>query len=293
MVERSLEPPAADVANSVVLLVAAALVVGATACDGDATASGAAVASIEITPPSLALTLGTARALSARVLDEAGSPVSGDVFWSAENAAVATVSSQGLVTGNSPGRTQVAASVRGVSAVVPVTVAALPAALVRVNPTSSTVRVGASTTLNAEVLDAGGARMGGQVVSWSSDNSAIATVNSGGVVSGVAAGAVVITAASSGLSGTAVVSVQPIPVSSVSVAPSSGRVYVGGSIQLAAKLRDAAGRTLTGRVITWTSGDVSRAAVHPSGLVTGVKKGSVTISASVEGKIGSSEITVR
>ncbi len=73
MVERSLEPPAADVANSVVLLVAAALVVGATACDGDATASGAAVASIEITPPSLALTLGTARALSARVLDEAGS----------------------------------------------------------------------------------------------------------------------------------------------------------------------------------------------------------------------------
>jgi uncharacterized protein YjdB len=147
--------------------------------------------------------------------------------------------------------------------------------------------------MTAEVLDAGGTRMGGQVVSWSSANSSIATVSSAGVVNGVGAGTAVITAASSGLSGTAVVTVQPIPVSSVSVSPSSARVNVGHTIQLAAAARDASGNTLTGRVITWLSTNNGKAVVLPSGLVTGVSKGSVTISATVDGKTGSSSITVR
>jgi uncharacterized protein YjdB len=275
------------------LLFAVALVIAAVACGGDATASGTPVSTITITPPSIVLTPGTARALTASAVDEGGAAVSGDVHWSTESQAVATVNSQGVVTGIAPGRTQVAASIRGVSAVAPITVSPLPAALVRVNPTSVTVRVSATTTLTAEVLDAGGTRMGGQVISWSSANSSIATVSSAGVVSGVGAGTVVITAAASGLSGTAVVTVQPTPVSSVSVAPSSATVNVGNTIQLTAEVRDAAGNTLTGRVITWTSGNIAKAVVLPGGLVTGVSKGSVTISASVDGKTGSSSVTVR
>ena len=283
----------AQVAQPVVLLFAAALVFAAAACGGDATASGTPVATVGITPPSVILTPGTARALTASVVDEDGAPVSGEVFWSTENQAIATVTSQGIVTGVAPGRTQVAASIRGVSAVAPVTVSALPAALVRVNPTSATVRVGATATLNAEVLDAGGTRMGGQIVSWSSANSSIATVSSAGVVSGVGVGTAVITAAASGLSGTAVVTVQPTPVSSVSVSPPSARVNVGNTIQLAAEVRDASGNTLTGRVITWSSADIGKAVVLPNGQVTGISKGSVTISATVDGKTGSSSITVR
>jgi len=49
--------------------------------------------------------------------------------------------------------------------------------------------------------------MSGQVVTWSSSNTAIATVNAAGVVTGVTAGSATITATSSGKTGTATVSV--------------------------------------------------------------------------------------
>jgi trimeric autotransporter adhesin len=262
-------------------------------CHKDVTASGPQVAAIEIAPTALTLSPGAVRPLNATVLDEAGSKVSVQVFWAAQDSRIAAVSSQGMVTGLAPGRTQIAASKGGVSAMIPVTVSPLPAALVRVAPTSSTIDVGKADTLIAEVLDSGGGVMNGPVINWSSASSAIATVSSRGIVTGVSAGTAVITAATGGLSGTAVVIVRPTPVSSVSVAPVSGNVQVGKTLQLNATVRDAAGNVLSGRTVTWSSDNLTRATVLPGGLVTGLTKGSVTIRATVDGKAGLSSITVR
>ncbi len=41
------------------------------------------------------------------------------------------------------------------------------------------------------------------------------------------------------------------PVASVSVTPPYASVLVGGTVQLSATPRDATGRPLTGRVVTW------------------------------------------
>lgn len=269
------------------------LVALVASCDNSVTATGSQVSSIEIAPASLALTPGTARALSVTVRDESGSLSEGQVFWSTHDPRIVTVSPQGIVTAVSAGSTQVAASKGGKSALAPVTVSALPPALVRVTPTTSNVIIGAKATLNAEVRDAGGSLMTGYTVTWSSASPAIATVNSGGVVTGVAVGNVVITAAAAGLNGTAVVTVQPVPVASVAVAPSTGSVQVGKVIQLTATMRDAAGNVLTGRSVTWTSASASTATVAGAGAVTGLKKGTATISATSEGKTGTATITVR
>ena len=49
---------------------------------------------------------------------------------------------------------------------------------------------------------------------------------------------------------------------------------------------------LTGRVVTWGSSDPTVATVNANGLVTGVALGSATITATSEGKSGTSAITV-
>jgi uncharacterized protein YjdB len=262
-------------------------------CNDAVTDAGPEIGSIQITPPSLAMTTGTAKALEAVVRDANGSPIAGaQVHWTTENPGIATVSDLGLVTALQPGKTQIAASRSGMSAVAAVTVSALPAALVRVSPAASNVFVGATTRLTGEVLDTGGGLLPGYTIAWTSSGPGVATVNASGVVTGVAQGNVVITARAAGLSGTAVVSVRPVPVATVNVAPTTGSVGVGKNLQLTVSLLDAAGNILTGRPVSWQSANTKTATVSAAGVVRGVKRGTTTITTTSEGKVGTASITV-
>ena len=265
----------------------------AAACGNGATENGPSIAAIEITPPSLSLNPGSARPLSATARDAAGSPISVQLFWASADDRIATVSSQGIVTAVAPGRTQVAASRSGISAIVPINVSSLPAGLVRVFPTTATVTVGGTTTLTAEVLDAGGGPMSGQSVAWSSASPSVASVQNG-VVTGVSNGTALVSAAAAGLSATAVVTVSGNSggVHSVTISPATATVQIGRTVQLTAVARDASGNVLTGRSFNWTSSNITRATVV-SGLVTGISAGDVTITASTGGKSGTARITVR
>jgi uncharacterized protein YjdB len=264
-----------------------------TACEATSSMDSA-VASIEITPASLSMVMGAARPLTARVLDASGVPV-GDarVFWSSKHPAIAMVTPDGIVTGVSPGNTQVAASVNGTSAVVPVAVSRLPVSLVRVSPASANIMVGASLTLSAQALDATGGVVPGLATSWRSSNASIASVNAAGVVTGLAPGSATLTATVAGLNGVAAVSVSLKPVASVTLSPSTASVSVGKTVQLSATLRDAGGATLTGRAVAWSTSSSKLATVSSTGLVTGHAKGTATITATSEGKSGTATITIR
>src|SRR5207247_123825 len=134
--------------------------------------------------------------------------------------------------------------------------------------------------------------MTGRAVAWTSSNTAMATVSSSGLVTGVTAGSATITATSEGKSGTAAITVTPAPVATVAVTPTTASLTVGQTTQLSATLKDANGNTLTGRTVAWTSSNTSMATVSSSGLVTGVTAGSATITATSEGKSGTAAITV-
>jgi hypothetical protein len=84
----------------------------------------------------------------------------------------------------------------------------------------------------------------------------------------------------------------PAPVASVSVASPASVVLVGATLAMTATLRDAAGNTLSGRTVVWTSSDNSKAGVSSTGVATGIAAGSATITATSEGKSGSLAITV-
>ncbi len=254
----------------------------------------APVASVSVSPPTATVQAGLTVQLTATPLDAGGNPLSGRVVtWSSNNTAAATVNGSGLVTGVAPGSAMITATSEGKSGASTITVTNVPVASVDVTPSPATVQAGQTVQLTATPLDAGGNPLSGRVVTWSSNNTAAATVNSSGLVTGVAPGSATITATSEGKSGTSAVTVTGVPVASVTVTPASASVQAGSTVQLTATPKDAAGNPLPGRVVTWASGNAGVATVNGSGLVTGVAAGGpVTITATSEGQSGTSSITV-
>ncbi len=167
-----------------------------------------------------------------------------------------------------------------------------PVASVAVSPGSATIATAGSVSLTATPKNASGGTLSGRVVTWSSDNTAAATVNGSGLVSGVAAGSATITATCEGKTGTSDITVSIVPVASVTVSPTSASVQEGSTTQLTATPKDAGGIPLLGRVLTWSSGNTAAATVNGSGLVSGVAAGTATITATCEGQTATSDITV-
>ncbi len=86
---------------------------------------------------------------------------------------------------------------------------AKPVATVVVSPGTATVNVAATVQFAATLRDAGGTLLSGRRIAWASQSQAVATVNTSGLVTGVAPGTTTITATSEGKTGSAQVTVTP------------------------------------------------------------------------------------
>ena len=251
------------------------------------------VASVSVSPASATVAAGQSVQLTATPKDANGNPLSGrTVTWSSNNTSVAIADVNGNVTAIAAGSATITATSEGQSGTAAITVTNVPVASVTVTPASASIQQGQTIQLTATPKDANGNALTGRVVTWSSSNTAVASVNAGGFVTSGAAGSATITAASEGKSGTAAITVTSVPVASVTVSPAPGSVQAGQTLQLTATPKDVNGNPLTGRTITWSSSNTSVATVSASGLVTGVVAGSATITATSEGQSGTSAITV-
>lgn len=183
------------------------------ACGGDSSGpSPNAVATVEVTPSSVALGVGQSRQLAASPRNHVGAVVAGkSTLWSSSSPAVATVDAAGLVRGVAAGAATISASVDGKIGTASVTVTALPVATITIAPTTLTVPVAGSASLSATLSDSSGNTLTGRTVTWTSANTAIATVSASGTVTGVAIGSTLITATSEGRSATVPVTVTPNP----------------------------------------------------------------------------------
>ena len=173
--------------------------------------------------------------------------------WISGNPAIATIgSATGVVTGVSAGNTPITytASVTGCRATTTVSVIALPPAITGTAVVCATL----STVLNIAV--SGG--------TWSSGASAIATIGSTGIVTGVSAGTANITyTATSGCFSTVVVTVNPLPNAI------SGTTAICYGLTTTLSDGSAGG--------TWLSGNTAVATIGTSGLVTSVSVGTANI----------------
>ncbi|MDQ8173228.1 MAG: Ig-like domain-containing protein [Gemmatimonadota bacterium] len=228
---------------------------------------------ITLTPSTLTLATGDARALVATVTLEPG--VSTALTWRTANSAVATVSATGVVTGVSVGNTVITAvsvadtTRRGTAAV---TVAPAVRA-VDVTPGTATIFAGDTRQLGVTVTADPGAS---QAVLWRSSNATVATVSSTGLVSGIASGTATITALSAADTtkrGSAVLTVRTV---AVSVSPTAATIAIGGTRTLAATVTADNGLSTA---VTWRSSNPAVATVSTGGVVTGVALGTTDVTA--------------
>src|SRR5256712_173219 len=81
-------------------------------------------------------------------------------------------------------------------------------------------------------------------------------------------------------------------VASVTVAPASASVTVGGTYAFTTTLKDATGAVLTGQAVTWTSRNTGVAPVSDSGVASGISAGSTPITATSGSVSGSATLAV-
>jgi hypothetical protein len=171
--------------------------------------------SIEPEDPSLAI--GASVTLSATARDAAGAVVSGrQVAWTTSAAQVATVDpTSGVVTAVSVGLAVIKATIDRKFDQVIVTVMP-PVTAVQVTARRTTVGISGTLQLTATTRDVNGNALAGRAVAWSSSDETRARVSQTGLVSGVAAGSVTITATSEGVAGTIGVAIADLPLPQIS-----------------------------------------------------------------------------
>jgi uncharacterized protein YjdB len=250
------------------------------------------VASLAIQPRSATIQRGSTLQLSIDITDASGAAISGRApTWTSSNPSVAVVSASGLVTAVASGSARIAAALDGKADTVSIAIVAVPVGSVSVQPTSASLIVAQGTTLTATVKDANGAVVTDRQVAWTTSNAAVASVTQGGVVKALAAGTATISATSEGSTGSATITVSAA-VASITLQPASATLQRNMTVTLAATLKDAGGNVLTGRVITWKSSDTTVASVSSAGVVTAVRIGPATITATSEGKSANASVTV-
>ena len=244
----------------------------------------APVAKVTVSPGSATLARGQSSSFTAELRD-AGNHLIDDrtATWSSSDPSVASISASGGVVAAKIGTATITASAEGKTASAAVTVVS-PVDHIELAPTSLTfASIGQSGSLTPKVVARAGASIDGITVSFSTSNGAVATVDSKGGVVATGNGSTTITASADGSTATAGVTVKQV-VASVAVSPKAASVAaIGESRTFTATVLDAAGSAIQSPVIAWTSSDAAIAAVT-GGVAVAKRAGSVTITASIDGK---------
>jgi alpha-tubulin suppressor-like RCC1 family protein len=178
------------------------------------------ISSITVAPsPAFVVVHGTQQ-LTATVRDASGNVIPGlTVTWQSNNAGVASVSTTGLVTGVTNGSAVISANIGGflgTSNVTVQTVITLGPSSVAVSPASATIGIGRTQQFTATATDSTGNTFPNATATWSSSNSAVVSISSTGLATGVSAGVATITGTAFGGKGTAPVTVQVLHLIAVS-----------------------------------------------------------------------------
>ncbi|MFH0769245.1 MAG: Ig-like domain-containing protein [Chloroflexota bacterium] len=222
--------------------------------------------------------------------DGSSSNITSQVIWNSSNPVVATVSSNGLVTALADGTANITASLQGITSV-PVELTVNSLISVSISDWSG---VGAPRTLTSLPIGATwyiyatGTYSDGSTaditheVTWTSSNPEIATIDSGGIVTGISDGADSITASLYGITSSpisfAVVSLSSIAVSAPEQLKAGSKVWVS-----ATGIYNDGSKDGIYSPVTWNSSDTSVATISTDGLVTAISEGTTEITASTNG----------
>ncbi len=220
------------------------------------------------------------------------SNVTNSAAWTSSATAIASISSNGLLTPIAAGSVNVQASYNEMTSSANVSVTDNLISL-SINASANAVNVGGSLQLTAM-----GTYQDGQPprpvsgITWSSSAATLASVTNAGFVAGLKGGTVTVTASIGSLSASLQLSVLPV-LQSIVVTPAGPALVVGGQQQFHAlgNYNDGSTQDLT-NLAQWNTSDAGKASAAAGGVVTAVSAGLLTINASSAGVTGSTALNV-
>ena len=161
--------------------------------------------SISVSPATPSIAVGATQQFAATGTYSDGSTQPVTATWTAVTPAIATINASGLATAVASGATKITASSNGISGSTTLTVIGLT---VSVSPNTASFAIGATQQFTATATPAGGSPTDVTATAqWSTANGAVATVASGGLATGVAAGSTTVTASYNGITANAAITV--------------------------------------------------------------------------------------
>jgi uncharacterized protein YjdB len=212
--------------------------------------------------------------------------------WSSTATSVATVSSSGLATGVASGVAGIQAAMGSVSGSKNLTVTPILSSIT-VAPASPSAVVNTNAQFSATgILSDGSAQDLTAQVAWASSAPGIASIDSAGLATGVAAGSTTISAGLGTITGSTVLTVNAPTLTSIVITPDQNSVPQGIGQPFVATGIFNNGATQNLASASWSSSDATVAAIDSSGTATTLGVGTITISATSGSVTGSTSFTV-
>ena len=175
------------------------------------TVSAAALQSIAVTPANPTIAKGTTQQFTATgtYSDSSTQNLTSQVTWASATTSVATITTAGLATGVATGTSTISATLSGVTGSTVLTVSAAALQSIALTPANPSITAGGTQqfTATGTYSDNSTQNLTSQVT-WASATSAVATINSSGLATGVAQGISVISASLPGFTGTTLLTVN-------------------------------------------------------------------------------------
>ena len=187
-----------------------------------------AIKTVEVTPANPDLSVGQKLKFTAVAKDAAGNVLNEKTtVWFAAPFDLAKAGEDGTVSFFAPGEVMVGAVVGGKPGFVKVMVKSAPVARVEIEPLKTPLVVGGITKLMPTARTSGGDPRSDVVITWVSDNPAVATVDAAGVVTGVAVGKATLRASAGSGNGTVTVDVRKSNLTGLSIDPATATARTG------------------------------------------------------------------
>lgn len=200
------------------------------------------------------------------------------VTWESDNEKIARVTKKGKVKGLKAGECIITATTpSGLTARCRVTVVR-PVKSVTLSASAAEISIGKTCQLTASVKPK---KAYDKTIVWTSSNESVATVDENGLVTAIAKGKCVITAAArNGKKAVCTVTVKKLKPTSIKLSSLFITVETGSEKALGAKVKP---KNASNTGITYTSSDESIAVVDENGVVKGVAAGRAVITLAADG----------
>ena len=211
--------------------------------------------------------------------------ITDDVTWSSLQPTIASIDTDGLATGESPGAATIQAVLGGVTGNTTLTVTVPVLTAIDVTPADPSIAAGTTRQFTATGTYSDGTtgvNVTG-IVTWSSSSTGVASINAAGQATSYNEGTAVITATGSA-AGTAILTVTAAELASIAVTPDGAIIVHAGTRQYRAMgtYTDGSVSDVTNDPgITWASSNEGFATINATGLATSVAQGATVISASI------------